>query len=73
MRFTLALIVCAVAACSAPKRAHETAALPKVSDPAPCQSAYQRAVADCRVQTDAPYDDCVNAAVVTLNSCLDAL
>ncbi len=74
MRFTLALMLCAAASCSAPKRAHEVAALPKVSDPAPCQAAYQRAVGDCRAHdsAEAPYDDCVNAAVVELNSCLDS-
>ncbi len=70
MRFTLTLWIC-LASCSAPRRVPERAALPKVSDPAPCQAAYQRAVGGCRAGTAAPYDDCINAAVVELNRCVD--
>jgi hypothetical protein len=82
MRFAAAISLCfALAACSG-TRAREvhgaqttaSASLPKTADPSRCQSLYTRAVADCRAaKDDTPYDDCVNAAVVELNSCLDAL
>jgi len=78
MRFAAAIgLVLALGGCSG-TRAREvhtaSASLPKTADPTQCQSLYSRAVVDCRAaKDDTPFDDCVNAAVVQLNTCLDSL
>jgi hypothetical protein len=77
----LCLAIAATASGCSGTRAHgvhraettASATRPKTIDPTRCQVAYRRAVVDCRAAADAPYDDCVNAAVVDLNACLDSL